>query len=241
METPRITSRRTPSQAPMPSQVRQNFLRNRLFSPDDSGLGISPSPGTPRVRTENMPDVRYFRQTGQYSPGDGLGRVQEEMSNLGDFENQSNRNSGWKKFWVVWMSILMLSIGPVAVAWIYFPDNKVVKRSQENVMTGLIFIIVLVVSTSIFKLILQLSVFTRKAGSANRTLPEMEKNSNFGFDPYQDNATVAPEDSVTSPQQPYDSEVPWYSSPKPTCPVSTGQGIRTLSYPDKHWIKWAVR
>ena len=67
METPRITTR-TPSQAPVPSKVRENYLRNQ-FSPADSGLGGYPSIHSPfDNQAENSPEVRHRREIGQFSP-----------------------------------------------------------------------------------------------------------------------------------------------------------------------------
>ena len=120
METPRTTPVKISSWAPMTSQVRQNCFKNRLFSPGDSGLGSSPDTGNPyNIHTETLPGVRFCRTTRPCSPGKTLGRaVQEEI------RNSISTVKSWKKFWLVWVGLLMVSSDLVAVLWIYFPDHR---------------------------------------------------------------------------------------------------------------------
>ncbi|CAC5386204.1 unnamed protein product [Mytilus coruscus] len=150
METPRRTIR-TSTQAPTLSQVRQNCFRNQLFSPADSGLVNSPATGTLNdIRTETMPEFRYRRRIGHCSPRNHHYRVVQEKSNT---QAEDDSGNGWRKFWLIWISLLSLSSGLVAVAWIYFPNNRVVQKSQEYVMIGLLAIICLIISTIVLKFV----------------------------------------------------------------------------------------
>lgn len=42
---------------------------------------------------------------------------------------------GW--FWSVWICLFVVCSGRVIFVWMYFLENKVVRRSQEYIMTGL--------------------------------------------------------------------------------------------------------
>jgi type VI protein secretion system component VasK len=59
----------------------------------------------------------------------------------------------WGKFWLIWMSLLAVCSACVAFAWSKFPENKVVQRSQEYVMVGLLTIMGVMIITIFLKLI----------------------------------------------------------------------------------------
>jgi hypothetical protein len=59
----------------------------------------------------------------------------------------------WGKFWLIWMSLLAVCSACVAFAWSKFPENKVVQRSQEYVMAGLLTIMGVIIITIFLKLI----------------------------------------------------------------------------------------
>jgi len=69
----------------------------------------------------------------------------------------------------------------VATAWTYFPENKVVQKSQEYVMTGLIVILTLVVLTGILKLIFQAFVPRENLNDCHQTWPDNDEDPCHGF------------------------------------------------------------
>ncbi|CAC5388061.1 unnamed protein product [Mytilus coruscus] len=95
-----------------------------------------------------MPDVRYCRRIRHCSSRNNHYRVVQEMSN-----REKDGGNGWKKFWQIWVSLLTLSSSLVATAWIYFPNNRVVQKSQEYVMIGLLVIKGLLICTIVLKII----------------------------------------------------------------------------------------
>ena len=150
MDTPRIV-RRTTARAEVPSEVRRSSGRTRLFSPPDSGVVVSPFPRTPLgTRTGKKSGGPYWK-VGHSSPKSYQGL--EDQGRGGDSEIYSRCESGWFKFWLVWISLLVLSGGCVVSAWVYFPENRVVRRSQEYVMTGLLVMVGLLMSTIVLKLV----------------------------------------------------------------------------------------
>jgi len=171
METPRSSGRRT-------SKVGQNYLRNRLFLSDDSGIGNSPTTGIPHAYSETVPDIRHRRKVGHSSPISSPGRVHKELHVDGQ---RGNKGNGWKKFWLIWVSFFAVSSSLVATAWTYFPENKVVQKSQEYVMTGLIVILTLVVLTGILKLIFQAFVPRENLNDCHQTWPDNDEDPCHGF------------------------------------------------------------
>ncbi|KAK3107358.1 hypothetical protein FSP39_012691 [Pinctada imbricata] len=156
METPRIT-RRTPARASMPSEVRNfNSSRTRLFSPADSGIYTPPSPRTPfGVHVEKKPGDPNTRKYGQASPmNNHRGAVRDRVDGV-------EYGSGWSRFWLIWVSIFVICSSCVIFAWNYFPDNKVVQRSQEYVVVGLLSVISLMIFTIMLKLVWQYCRGTR--------------------------------------------------------------------------------
>ena len=59
----------------------------------------------------------------------------------------------WGKVWLIWMSLLAVCSACVAFAWSKFLENKVVQRSQEYVMAGLLTIMGVMIITIFLKLI----------------------------------------------------------------------------------------
>jgi hypothetical protein len=53
-----------------------------------------------------------------------------EVNEAGDDDLEENTTNQWGKFWLIWMSLLAVCSACVAFAWIKFPENKVVQRSQ---------------------------------------------------------------------------------------------------------------
>lgn len=224
METPRTTPVRISSRAPMTSQVRQNCFKNRMFSPGDSGLGSSPATGTPyNIHTETLPGVRFRRTTRPCSPGETLGRaVQEEI------RNSTSTVESWKKFWLIWVGLLTVSSGLVAVTWTYFPDHKVVQKSQEYVMIGLLSIIGLIISTIVMKLTWNSVLFVQKPGNTD------EMNSTYDHSPEND-FTADLDGGNVEYGTPYDmEEKPTYLTPDPHCPVKNGQGPMVVESPGQN-------
>ncbi|CAG2205336.1 unnamed protein product [Mytilus edulis] len=217
METPRRTTR-TSTQAPTLSQVRQNCFRNQV-SPADSGLGNSPATGRTLndFHTETMPEVLYRRNIGHCYPRKSHYRVIQERSNT-----EKDGGNGWKKFWQIWVILLTLSSGLVASAWIYFPNNRVVQKSQEYVMIGLLVIIGLLICTIVLKLIWNSVLNGQKIDNAPPTWSERRRRSDDSRKKYiyRTPAHTIMDESDT----PYDSdEVPSYSCPSPNSPVFNGQ------------------
>ncbi|VDI13691.1 Hypothetical predicted protein [Mytilus galloprovincialis] len=147
METPRIM-RRSSTRAPRSVGVRQDNCRSRLFSPADSGVEVSSFPMTPldahSGKKAGYPNFRKFMHS---SP-----RRYQSMEVVGAVNGLETRCS-WGWFWSVWIFFLVVCSGCVIFVWVYFPENKVVRRSQEYVMTGLFIIIGLLVSTVGIKIV----------------------------------------------------------------------------------------
>ncbi|CAC5401303.1 unnamed protein product [Mytilus coruscus] len=223
METPRRTIR-TSTQAPTLSQVRQNCLRNQIFSPAASGLSSSPATGTLHdVRTETMPDIQYRRKIGHCSPRNNQDRAVQEMSNT-----EKDGGNGWKKFWQIWISLLTLSSGLVASAWIYFPNNRVVHKSEEYVMIGLLAIICLIISTIVLKFLWISVISGYKAENTVYTWSRNRRSPNHMYN----GLSRTPDNVITETDTPYDSdEMPTYSSPRPNRPVINGQRHMELESP----------
>ncbi|CAC5418119.1 INPP5B_F [Mytilus coruscus] len=223
METPRRKIR-TSTQAPMVSQVRQNCLRNQIFSPAGSGLGSSPATGTLHdVHTETMPDIRYRRRIGHCSPRNNQDRAVQEMSNT-----EKDGGNCWKKFWQIWVSLLTLSSGLVASAWIYFPNNRVVQKSQEYVMIGLLAIICLIISTIVLKFVWNSVISGYKAENTVYTWSRNRRSPNHMYN----GLSRTPDNVITETDTPYDSdEMPSYSCPRCNRPVINGQRQMELESP----------
>ncbi|CAC5364671.1 unnamed protein product [Mytilus coruscus] len=215
MEIPRRTIR-TSTQAPTLSQVRQNCLRNQIFSPAASGLSSSPATGTLHdIHTENMPDIRYRRRIVHCSPRNNQDRAVQEMSNT-----EKDGGNGWKKFWQIWVSLLTLSSSFVASAWIYFPNNRVVQKSQEYVMIGLLAIICLIISTIVLKFVWNSVISGYKAENNVYTWSRNRRSPNHMYN----GLSRTPDNVITETGTPYYSdEMPSYSSPRPNRPVINGQ------------------
>lgn len=143
METPRIM-RRSSTRAPRSVGVRQDNCRSRLFSPADSGVEVSPFPMTPLdAHSGKKADNPNFRKFMHSSP-----RSYQSMEVVGAVNGLETKCS-WGWFWSVWICFLVVCSGCVIFVWVYFPENKVVRRSQEYVMTGLFIIIGLLVGIKI--------------------------------------------------------------------------------------------
>lgn len=223
MDTPR--TRRTSTQVPDQSKVGQNYVkRTCLFSPNDSGLGNSPTTGTPpNVHTETTPGIRFRRNTGQGSPRNNVGRrVQQSEVERG------NVNS-WRKFWLVWVGLLSVCSGLVAVVWIYFPNNKVVQKSQEYVMFGLLALIGLIVFTIVSKLIWHSIVSSRGSRDNSNSSVATHFRSNESFNHYPDDASDDDTESFSSCEQHND----FVCAPKtPTVNWNTRPDDNRSSYPN---------
>jgi hypothetical protein len=155
--------------------------------------------------------------------GENLGRaVQEEI------RNSTSTVKSWKKFWLVWVGLLMVSSGLVAVLWTYFPDHKVVQKSQEYVMIGLLLIIGLIVSTIVMKLTWNSVLSVQKTGNTD------EMNSTYDHSP--ENEFTADLDGGNAEYgTPYDmEEKPTYLTPDPHCPVMNGQGPTVVKSPGQN-------
>jgi hypothetical protein len=61
-----------------------------------------------------------------------------DVNGAGDDDLEESTMNQWGKFWLIWMSFLAVCSACVAFARIKFPENKVVQRSQEYVMAGLL-------------------------------------------------------------------------------------------------------
>ncbi|CAC5407655.1 unnamed protein product [Mytilus coruscus] len=147
METPRII-RRSSTRAPRSVEVRQDNCRSRLFSPADSGVEVSPFPMTPLDahpgKKAGDPSFRKFMHSSprSYQSTEVVGAV-----------NGLETKCSWGWFWSVWICLLVVCSGCVILVWVYFPENKVVRRSQEYVMTVFFMIIGLLVSTVGIKIV----------------------------------------------------------------------------------------
>ncbi len=148
----------------MPSQVGQSKIRTRLFSPD-SGIENSPTPGVPRVGVEAMSSSRYNRRIEQCTPFPAQGRASEE----GEHGTNNEEKSSWLRFWLIWAILLTLTGSLVIVIWTYFPQNRVVQKSQEYVMTGLIATFVFVVLSGIVKVVFQCFMLRKTSRINNQT------------------------------------------------------------------------
>jgi hypothetical protein len=122
----------------------------------------------------------------------------------------------------------MVSSGLVAVLWTYFPDHKVVQKSQEYVMIGLLLIIGLIVSTIVMKLTWNSVLSVQKSGNTD------EMNSTYDHSP--ENEFTADLDGGNAEYgTPYDiEEKPTYLSPDPHCPVMNGQGPTVVKSPGQN-------
>ena len=150
MDTSRIT-RRNITQAFTPYDVRKQSPRTRLFTSTDSGIGRSPLPATPLdVQMERSPHTLSNRRGRYFSP---MNDQTMEVNKAGDDDLEENTTNQWGKFWLVWMSLLAVCSAFVAFAWIKFPENKGVQRSQEYVMAGLLTIMGVMIITIFLKLI----------------------------------------------------------------------------------------
>jgi magnesium-transporting ATPase (P-type) len=76
-----------------------------------------------------------------------------EVNEAGDDDLEESTMNQWGMFWLIWMSLLAVCSACVAFAWIKFPENKVVQRSQEYVMAGLLTIMGVMIITIFLKLI----------------------------------------------------------------------------------------
>ncbi|CAC5386667.1 unnamed protein product [Mytilus coruscus] len=223
METPRRTIR-TSTQDPTLSHVRQNCYRNQPFPPADSGFGSSPATGTLHdVRTETMPDIRFRRRIGHCSPRNHQDRAVQEMSNT-----DKDGGNGWKKFWQIWISLLTFSSGLVATAWIYFPNNRAVQKSQEYVVIGLLAIICLIILTIVLKLVWNSVISGYKSENTAYTWSRNRRSPNHMYN----GLSRTPDNVITDTGTPYDSdEMPSYSSPSHNRPVINGQRQMELESP----------
>jgi hypothetical protein len=150
MDTSRITRRKI-TQVFTPYEVRKQSPRTRLFTSADSGIGRSPLPATPSdVQMERSPYTLSNRRGRYFSP---MNDQTMEVNEAGDDDLAENTTNQWGKFWLIWMSLLAVCSTCVAFAWIKFPENKVVQRSQEYVMAGLLTIMGVMIITIFLKLI----------------------------------------------------------------------------------------
>ncbi|VDI33638.1 Hypothetical predicted protein [Mytilus galloprovincialis] len=189
---------------------KAELLRNQV-SPADSGFSSSPATGSTLndIHTETMPEVRYRRNIGHCYPR----KIIIELSRRGAIRKKTEEMVG-KKFWQIWVILLTLSSGLVASAWIYFPNNRVVQKSQEYVMIGLLVIIGLLICTIVLKLIWNSVLNGQKIDNAPPTWSERRRRSDDSRKKYiyRTPARTIMDESDT----PYDSdEVPSYSCPSP--------------------------
>ncbi|CAC5409428.1 unnamed protein product [Mytilus coruscus] len=162
-----------------------------------------------------MPEVRYRRRIGHCSPRNNHYRVVQERSNT-----QSDRGNSWRKFWLIWISLLTLRSGLVAVAWIYFPNNRVVQKFQEYVMIGLLTIICLIISTIVLKLAWNFVISGYKSENTAYTWSRNRRSPNHIYN----GLSHTLDNVMTESGTPYDSdEMPSYSSTRPRRPVINGQ------------------
>ncbi|CAC5395809.1 NIPA [Mytilus coruscus] len=171
-----------------------------------------------------LPDIRYRRRIGHCSPRNNQDRAVQEMSNM-----EKDGGHGWKKSWQIWVSLLTLSSGLVASAWIYFPNNRVVQKSQEYVMTGLLVIIGLLTCTIVLKLIWNSVITGYKSENTAYTWSRNRQSPNHMYN----GLSRIPDNVITDTGTPYDSnEMPSYSSPWPNCPVINRQRQMELESPE---------
>ncbi|CAC5366409.1 unnamed protein product [Mytilus coruscus] len=151
---------------------------------------------------------------------------------------ENDGGNGWKKFWKIWVSLLTLSRGLVATAWIYFPNNRVVQKSQEYVMIGLLVIIGLLICTIVLKFIWNSVLNGQKIDNAPQTWSGKRRSSDHSRKKYiyRTPARTIMDESDT----PDDSdEMPSYSCPSPNSPVINGKCTRKWIYPGKNRKTWA--
>ncbi len=165
METPKSTGRSS-LLAPRSdtSKVRPSNLRQRLFSPD-SGVGISPPTRIPQTELETPANHRHFRRNVDCSPMTGRGRVRCSRGNSEGLRNNQSPGNGWKKFWLIWVVILVVTMSLIVIAWTYFPNNRVVQKSQEYVMGGLFAVAMILVLTGALKVLFH--YFSKKSSNEN--------------------------------------------------------------------------
>ena len=109
---------------------------------------------------EKKPGNSSYRKIGQASPSNHPGMaVQDRVDGV---ESSVGSGSGWSRFWLIWVSIFVACSGCVMFAWVYFPQNKVVQKSQEYVMVGLLSVISVWVFTIMLKLVWQYCRGTQK-------------------------------------------------------------------------------
>jgi hypothetical protein len=76
-----------------------------------------------------------------------------EVNEAGDDDLEESTMNQWGMFWLILMRLLAVCSVCVAFAWIKFPENKVVQRSQEYVMAGLLTIMGVMIITIFLKFI----------------------------------------------------------------------------------------
>ncbi|VDI02625.1 Hypothetical predicted protein [Mytilus galloprovincialis] len=113
-------------------------------------------------------------------------------------------------------------IGLVATAWIFFPNNQVVQKSQEYVMTGLIVLKGLLVCTIVLKLIWNFVLNGQESDNAPQTWSGKRRRPDHIRRKYM--YSTPARTIVNESDTPYDSdEMPSYSCPIPNSPVINGQ------------------
>lgn len=132
--------RRSNTRAPRSVEVRQDKCGSGLFSPADSGVVVS-------HQSSGCTLWGKGRRNGYSSP-----RGYQSTDVVGAVIGLEIKCS-WGWFWSVWICFLVVCSGCDIFVWVYFPGNKVVRRSLEYVMTGLFMIIWLLVSTVGIKIV----------------------------------------------------------------------------------------
>ena len=99
---------------------------------------------------ERSPHTPSNRRGRYFSP---MNDQTMEVNEAGDDDLEESTMNQWGMFWLILMRLLAVCSVCVAFAWIKFPENKVVQRSQEYVMAGLLTIMGVMIITIFLKLI----------------------------------------------------------------------------------------
>ncbi|CAC5379233.1 unnamed protein product [Mytilus coruscus] len=144
MDTPRVT-RRNSTQTKTPDEVR-----SRLFT-HDSGIGELPSPWASTGVRMGKGQFRPRRQNGE--PTLATNEVdQRAFSMRDDGSHDEPEGNDWGRFWLWWISFLIMVFGCIAFALGKLPREQGSQISQEYAMKGLLAIIAVMVGMILVKI-----------------------------------------------------------------------------------------